>query len=325
MPAGAPESTAAGAATQPGRSCPLRYRYTPQAIAAAAEREAEILYVAGGLYGNLPALEAIEALAAAEPAPPTLVFNGDFNWFDVDDAGFRALNERVLAHAATQGNVEAELAAGDPAAGCGCAYPDEVPAAVVDWSNAIHARLAATAARHPALTARLAQLPPFARWRVGGLRVAVVHGDCESLAGWQFAAERLAAPAGLAALAAAAEAAAADVIASAHTCLPVMRRVAVASGWAVLANNGAAGMPNFAADLRGVITRIGRPRSPHAALYGTTLAGVAIDALPVAFDQRRWQADFLANWPPGSPAHRSYWQRIAAGPAYAIAAAAPQD
>ena len=43
----------------PGRVCPVRYRYGPAAIARAPERPAETLYLIGGLYGNLPALDAI--------------------------------------------------------------------------------------------------------------------------------------------------------------------------------------------------------------------------------------------------------------------------
>jgi hypothetical protein len=67
--------------------------------------------VIGGLYGNLPALDAIEAMCAREQQPVTLCFNGDFNWFNVDDAGFPDINERVLRHDAILGNVEAELQA----------------------------------------------------------------------------------------------------------------------------------------------------------------------------------------------------------------------
>ncbi|MCK7500655.1 MAG: hypothetical protein MZW92_68400 [Comamonadaceae bacterium] len=67
----------------------------------------------GGLYGNERALDTVEALAAAERGPVTIVFNGDFNWFNVDSAAFRRINERVLGHAALLGNVEYELAHGD--------------------------------------------------------------------------------------------------------------------------------------------------------------------------------------------------------------------
>ena len=81
-----------------GRSCPLRYRYGAEAIARLPAVEAETLYVLGGLYGNLPALDVVERLAAAESGPVTLIFNGDFNWFDVDDTSFAEINRRVLAH-----------------------------------------------------------------------------------------------------------------------------------------------------------------------------------------------------------------------------------
>ena len=48
----------------PGRTCPIRYRYGAQALASAPTRVAQTLYVVGGLYGNLQALDALEALAA---------------------------------------------------------------------------------------------------------------------------------------------------------------------------------------------------------------------------------------------------------------------
>jgi len=90
----------------PGRSCPLSYRYSPAVFNRAAELHADTVYVIGGLYGNLPALETIFALAAHEPVAPSLVFNGDFNWFNCDAAGFEAINRQVLRHIALRGNVE---------------------------------------------------------------------------------------------------------------------------------------------------------------------------------------------------------------------------
>ena len=300
----------ADGAPSPGRSCPLRYRYRPEDIAAAPLRPAEILYVVGGLYGNAPALDAVEAMAAAERTPVTIVFNGDFNWFDVDDAGFRAINTRVLRYDATLGNVEAELFGEDDGAGCGCAYPDEVDEALVARSNAIHARLRQTADLHPELVGRLAQLPMYARYRVGSVRVAVVHGDCDSLAGWRFAADATGAPAEIAA---AIRRSRCGVVARSHTCLPVMRRIGDS---AILANNGAAGMPNFRGDRRGLLTRIAAMPSPHAPIYGTAMDGIHVEALPIDYDHATWTHDFLTSWPPGSPAHQSYWQRIAGGPEF---------
>lgn len=298
------------AAALAGRSCPLRYRYGPQAIAAAPQRAADTLYVIGGLYGNLPALDAIEQMAAREAGPVTLCFNGDFNWFNVDDAGFRALNQRVLQHEAIAGNVEAELAADGDAAGCGCAYPDQVDAAVVERSNRIHARLKATAQRHAELTARLDSLPLFARYDVGHCRVAVVHGDAESLAGWRFGVDDIDKPDHAEWLQRAFEDAQVDVFASTHTCEPVLKRLLVKGSCAAVINNGAAGMPNAGGKYPGLITRIGLAPSPHPVAYGTQIAGVFVDALPVACDQERWTRMFLANWPEQSYAHVSYFSRI---------------
>ncbi|MCM5570584.1 hypothetical protein M6I34_08690 [Burkholderiaceae bacterium FT117] len=235
--AGANE-TAVEASPGPGRVCPLRYRYGPRAIARAPERRARALYVVGGLYGNLPALDAVEAMARAEPGA-TICFNGDFNWFDVDDGAFAEVNARVLAHDATLGNVEAEFDAGADDAGCGCAYPDSVDSAIV------------------------------------------------------------------------------DLFASTHTCLPALRRFALpggAAGWIV--NNGAAGMPNFRGRLHGLCVRIGESPSPHESLAEVQVAGAHVSLVPVRYAESLWQAAFLANWPEGSAAWLSYFDRIARGPGF---------
>lgn len=303
---------------QPGRTCPLRYRYGAAALVLAPERAAETLYVIGGLYGNRPALEAVEALATAEPGPVTLCFNGDFHWFDVDDAALVEVNARVLRHHALLGNVEAELLAEDEEAGCGCAYLATVAAETVERSNRIHAWLKATARRHPEVLAGLGALPMFARYRVGDTRVGVVHGDAEALAGWRFDAEALDDPANREWLESAFLDAGVDVFASSHTCLPALRRFGGADSPKWVVNNGAAGMPNFAATRFGVVTRIGVSPSPHPRLYGGRWECMYLDALALAFDADRWIQEFLANWPVGSPAHASYFQRIAEGPDYAI-------
>ena len=300
-----------------GRVCPLRYRYGPGAIAGAPARRAETLYLIGGLYGNLQALDAIEAMARVEPGPVTLCFNGDFNWFNVDDAGFRAINERVLRHDAILGNVEAELGEDSDAAGCGCAYPDTVAATVVDRSNQIHARLKRTAARHPDLLARLAELQMVARYHVGEARVGVVHGDAESLAGWRFDAAALDDPAEHAWRAEAFARAEVDVFASTHTCLPAMRCYDL-DGLKLVANNGAAGMPNARGTHFGILTRIARTPSPHARLYGHRVQGAQVDALAVRYDDAAWRRSFLDNWQAGSPACLSYCERIAQGPEFRL-------
>lgn len=294
----------------PGRTCPLRYRYGPQRIADAPSRSAPTLYVIGGLYGNLPALDLIEEMARREDGPVTLCFNGDFNWFNVDDEGFRAINQRVLRHHAIAGNVEAELSAAGDDAGCGCAYPEQVDTAVVERSNRIHARLKATAQRHPDLTRQLDALPFLARYQVGECRVAVVHGDAESLAGWRFGVDELEQAGNQAWLQRMFDQARVDVFASSHTCDPVLKQVHARSGGGAVINNGAAGMPNAGGVLPGLVSRIALTPSPHKAAYGTRVAGAFVDALPLAYDQRRWKQMFLANWPDQSDAHTSYFSRI---------------
>lgn len=304
---------------QPGRSCPLHYRYAPASLNRPPEITADTLYVIGGLYGNQPALRAIEALATAEANTATLMFNGDFNWFNTDSAGFVAINEGVLAHHALRGNVETELAGDDDAAGCGCAYPDNVSDAEVGRSNAMLTQLRATARAFPQLRAQLAALPMNRVATVGGLRVAIVHGDCASLAGWAYDESALAHTTGIATAAAHYTAARARIIASSHTCLPVAIKLDTVHGPCALFNNGAAGMPNFGGTAFGVITRIATtPAQSSAALYGTVIDGVHIDALAVAYDHAPWQREFAANWPAGSAGHLSYHQRITSGPHYGI-------
>jgi len=291
----------------PGRNCPLAYRYSPEVFRRAPEIAAETLYVIGGLYGNPFALDALVDLAAQESPAPTLVFNGDFNWFDVDPGGFAALNAGVLEHVALRGNVETELANDDGEAGCGCAYPAYVGDADVARSNAILGRLRDTARGFPGLRERLGRLPMHAVAAVGGVRIAIVHGDAWSLAGWRFGEAGLAE----AAIERAFDAADVSVFASSHTCLPVTCRSA--SG--VLANNGAAGMPNFRGTRYGLVTRISTAERADA-LYRERLGPIAVEALAVRYDHDRWLAQFDRLWPAGSPAAVSYRKRITDGPGY---------
>lgn len=303
---------------QPGRSCPLSYRYEPGDLARIPATEAETLYVVGGLYGNGAALAAIQTRAMQERGDVRLVFNGDFNWFNIDPESFRVVNEAVLQHAALRGNVETELASDDGTAGCGCGYPDWVGNTEVERSNLIIERLRTTAIGLPALRTRLGALPMYTVAQIGQLRIAVVHGDAESLAGWGFSQEALRDEVQRTRASAWFTAADVRVFASSHTCSPVMQDFMTAQGRVVLANNGAAGMPNFRNTHHGLFTRISR-RAAEDAVYGTTLDGIRIDAIPLSYDVAGFERAFLANWPAGSPAYESYYRRITAGPSYDIA------
>lgn len=303
----------------PGRSCPLHYRYAPEVLARDTPLATDCLYVAGGLYGNLPALEVILDLAAREPRPAAIVFNGDFNWFNIDRPGLVEINRRVLAHIGLRGNVETELAGDDGAAGCGCGYPDFVSDAEVERSNRIIERLRDAARALPILRRQLGALPMHATARVGSTRVAIVHGDCESLAGWGLSQQALAADEQRARVRQWFARARVNIIASSHSCLPVMADFETTHGVCAVINNGAAGMPNFRATHCGVITRIATFPSPTVQpLYAMRMDDVYLEALPVHYDNDRWQREFLANWPAGSPAHASYYSRITQGPSYTI-------
>lgn len=305
-----------------GRSCPLHYRYRPTVFARPAEAVCEVLYVVGGLYGNAFALEAVLALFDREAGVKHLVFNGDFNWFDTDPATFERLNRQVLGFDALRGNVETELAAsehadGAPDAGCGCAYPDWVGDAAVGHSNAIMRALRCTASGFPEIGARLAALPMHRRVDVGGVRVAVVHGDAESLAGWGFAQEHLREAEYRRQARRWFEAAQVDLFACSHTCLPVFHGLPMAGRtfMPVVLNNGAAGMPNFIGRAEGLLTRIAvHPFAGPGRRFGLVQGGLHLDAVDITFDTSRWQRRFLADWPETSDAHASYWQRISQGP-----------
>ena len=307
-------------AAAPGRTCPVGYYYGARALGSAQETlRADTLYVAGGLYGNPFALDALSDLVAREPGA-RLVFNGDFNWFNLSSNEYRQVNERVLSHAATRGNVETELALPREGAGCGCGYPGWVGDAEVERSNRIMERLRSTAMQQPQLTARLRELPKFMVARVGSIRVGIVHGDADSLAGWGFSQEVLATPEGMAAARAGFDAAGVNVIASSHSCLPVLQPIDAALGASALINNGAAGMPNFRGAQYGLVTRIS-VRAPErtagtAALYGTRVGGIHVHALAVEYDTAAWKNRFLEQWPEGSDAHLSYYGRICEGPRY---------
>lgn len=315
--------------TNPNQGCPAEYRYRPTDFRGAPSHRAEHAYVIGGLYGNIEALHEILRMQAAEARRGirvSLVFNGDHNWFDIDGDSFREVNEVALRSVCIRGNVESEIAA--PTAGCGCNYPDYINAEFVARSNVIMSRLQAVASGFPELRDTLGELPMLRTIQVGEARIGIVHGDAETLSGWAFAAERLS-PIGkccsgdeaigeltpMETIARYFRDADVRAFACTHTCLPHARDFEVDNSERLIINNGTAGMANFINTHFGLITRISVDhRAPADSLYGVTLGGVRFDALPVRFDQTAWIERFLANWPPGSPAHASYFDRIVNGP-----------
>ncbi len=306
----------------PGRSCPLHYRYRPEDFASPAPArlaQLDVLYVVGGLYGNEWALARVLELFEREHGRKRLVFNGDFHWFDAEPQHFERVQRQVLQFDALRGNVETELAdetaAVDSEAGCGCAYPDWVGDDVVTRSNRILRRLRGVTTAEQ--RRQLAALPMWLRADVGTLKLGLVHGDAESLAGWGFSQEHLQETEQRQRVQAWLAAAQVDAFACSHTCLPVFQALPTKSGTGWVFNNGAAGMPNFSKDPAGLFTRIATTPLESAQLrFGVQHGGVHVDAVALAFDAKAFERQFLDTWPAGSDAHASYFQRIQQGPAY---------
>ena len=301
----------------------MSYHYGPDVFRAPSPpllADLEVLYVVGGLYGNELALREVLRCFEAEAGRKRLVFNGDFHWFDIAPDRFSRIQREVLAHTALRGNVETELAQSglDRDAGCGCAYPEWVDDCVVDRSNRILHRLWQVAT--PAQRQELAALPMWSVATVGDCRIGIVHGDAQSLAGWGFAQEHLAEPAGVEQVREWFARAQVDAFASSHTCLPVFQGVNLEGGARVgwVFNNGAAGMPNFWGDCAGLLTRIAlKPCDRSLSRGGVVHRGVHVDALALHMDPLALQGEFLDQWPTDSDAHVSYFDRIVRGPAYA--------
>ncbi|VXB47660.1 conserved hypothetical protein [Pseudomonas sp. 8BK] len=288
-----------------GRDCPLDYRLTADAFRGEPLFDCAVLYVVGGLYGNRQALAAVQRRVATEPAA-RVVFNGDAHWFDRDPEIFQQIEQGLSAHLALRGNVETELGrADDSGAGCGCAYPMEVDDVVVERSNAIQQELNRSVQGLPGMAERLASRPSTALVSVAGQRVAISHGDEQSLAGWSCSRASLSDSARQQQLDAWFVANSVQVLATSHTC----SAVALNLEHGALINNGAAGLPNFAGGRYGLLSRIAK--TPHpAALYRCQRDGLFIEALPLSYDHPAFLADFDRQWPADSPATLSYRTRV---------------
>ena len=112
-----------------------------------------------------------------------------------------------------------------------------------------------------------------------------------------------------------------DVFASTHTCLAALRDFALPAAAADRDQQRRRRHAEFRRlPLRRLITRIATTPSPHQPLYGLDARRRSHRRAPGACTITRHSCDrFLARWPEGSPAHASYYRRIARGPDYSIA------
>lgn len=210
------------------------------------------------------------------------------------------------------GNVEAELCREkDIGAGCGCAYPEYVADDIVIRSNIIHRELKTTLEQLPSWKGLLAQRPRAAVFSVNRNRVAVTHGDEQSLGGWHCSVEALSRPDRQNKLFSWMEKMRLDVMATTHTCTPAV----IARQNRAVINNGAAGMPNFSGKLYGLATRITDAPSENA-LYRTLWRNLYVEAIPIPCQHKAFLEWFEKIWPNGSPAEQSYKERITRGPVF---------
>ena len=116
---------------------------------------------------------------------------------NAEPSWWRDVNEAVARHHRDGGQRRGRGGVAG-SAGCGCGYPAYVADGVVERSNAIVAALreTAVAAAAPELREWLGALPRTLVLEVGDerRRVGVVHGDVDSLAGWNRRSRRWSPP-----------------------------------------------------------------------------------------------------------------------------------
>ncbi|GMH57363.1 hypothetical protein TL16_g02357 [Triparma laevis f. inornata] len=310
-------------------SCPINYRTSPSLLASSPPiHEPSALYVVGGLYGNLQALQFIENLTSSHSSPPTVIYNGDFHFFDKRPKTFDSVQRSIVdseSVLATAGNVEKEIASLDSTS-CGCDYPEYTDFKVTERSDAIVGRLKKNAEPH---AENLLNLPLFRRVEMPNTKVGVIHGDCNSLSGWDYAVEnvepvdvKLRADLNMrgdypvtsvSRIVEDMEAADVDILCCTHTCLPYMQDL---GGGKVIVNNGSAGMGNFEGDKTGLITRIvsgDEVGGGGEVVYEIEVGGdrgCRVQSVKVDFDFDAFWEEFSNEWEEGSPARESYEGRI---------------
>ena len=284
--------------------CPVDYALS---FNVAPTLRCDTLYVVGGVYGNVEALEALKRIIEPEAL---VVLNGDIHWFDASVERFLRIEEEIAPFIALNGNVEMELSREvKSGAGCGCFYPTCVSEETKAWAHEIHACLSVMVdTQLHAYKKKFQARKTCLTLLVGEHNIAITHGDETSLAGWECSRENLQKASRQRALNAWFEANHFSVLASSHTCEAAL--LALEKG--VLINNGAAGLPNFKGLGSGLVTRISTTQAPKA-LYGTHFENLFIDAINLDYDFEAFKRQFCEIWNKESPASRSYWNRITQG------------
>ncbi|NLK66401.1 MAG: calcineurin phosphoesterase [Campylobacteraceae bacterium] len=276
------------------QSCDISYKVE---FSDSAEIKCDEIWIAGGVYGNIFAIEKLNELAGDS----TIVYNGDLHWFDANPAYFNQVEELTKNSIKLNGNVELELARESDKFGCGCNYPEWEEEIVVKNAELIHQRLKSMDADFSIFKDRGTAL--FAE--VLGLKVAITHGDEKMLNGWGFDHEVLAKDERIDEIKEWFFKTKFDIIATTHTCKAAVMKL----GNNAFINNGSTGMPNFSEFITGLVTRIGK--EPHKnALYSTKIKDAYVELVMLRYDRKKFLNYLDEIWEEGSPAQISYRERI---------------
>lgn len=300
-----------------GRSCPIDYVLTEDMFIENEVSDYNTIYVVGGLYGNIFALEEIENIVKngrKNGEKSILVFNGDSHWFDKCEDTFFMVEKKIMNFITMQGNVEAEMTRDtDIGVGCGCAYPSCVDDATVERSNRIHAELKKITDANLEIKERMKERPKVKVLKMGNIKICITHGDEKLLGGWGCSVDSLSNESRRKELKGWMDSKGISIMAVSHTCSPVfwgyeVEKNKYESEISVI-NNGAAGLPNFCDGRYGIITRISESKSDKA-IYRTKVREVYVEGIAVKYDNEKFIKWFDKVWPTGSPAEISYRDRI---------------
>lgn len=292
----------------PKTSCSIEYFLPKDWAKHPVEVDEEVIYIIGGLYGNLFSVESFNRMAKEEESAPLMIFNGDMHWFDVEYDDFMAVENNTRG-IKLLGNVEFELPTSPEKADCGCNYPPDVDEGTVARSNKIHSTMKENLMGKEIL-GELKQREKAAAITALGLTITITHGDEKSMSGWDCARDALQKEERRRELEGWLEENRVDILATTHTCLPAI----TALGNSVVSNNGSAGMANVRGKTYGLITRIAK--TPHEKAVATKrIKDVYVELVKVEFPLDKFVDFFDRRWPEGSPASVSYRDRIVGGTA----------
>lgn len=268
----------------------------------------EVIYIIGGLYGNIFSVETFNRMAREEASAPLMIFNGDMHWFDVEYDDFMKVENNTHG-IKLLGNVEFELPTSPEKADCGCNYPPDVDEGTVARSNVIHSSMKKNM-MGTAILEELAAREKAMAISAMGLTIAITHGDEKSMSGWDCARDALQKDGRRNELSAWLKENHIDILATTHTCLPAITAV----DNSVVSNNSSAGMANVRGKTYGLITRIAK--TPHSKAVATKrVKDVYVELVKVEFPMEPFVEHFDQCWPEGSPASVSHRDRIVEGTA----------